>query len=73
MLAICNTVVDCLNLTAPSNGQVSLTTTTFGSVAMYTCEEGYLVMGSAMRQCQANGNWSEEEPTCESKLLAMVF
>ena len=60
-------VVDCLSLAAPSNGQVSLTATTFGSVAMYTCEEGYLLMGVPIRQCQANGTWSEEEPFCESK------
>ena len=62
-------VVDCFNLTAPSNGQVSLTTTTFGSVVMYTCKEGYLVMGSAMRECLANGSWSQQEPVCQSKLL----
>ena len=62
-------VVDCLNLTSLSNGQVSLTTSTFGSVAMYTCEEGYLVVGSATRECLANGSWSQQEPVCESKLL----
>ena len=65
-------VVDCLNLTSPSNGQVSLTTTTFGSVATYSCEEGYLLEGFPMRECQANGNWSEEEPVCASKLLYVV-
>ena len=60
-------VVDCMNLTDPSNGRVSLTTTIYGSVAAYTCEEGYMLMGSAMRQCMANGNWSQQEPVCRSK------
>ena len=60
-------VVDCLNLTSPSNGQVSLATTTLGSVAMYTCDNGYEVVGASMRECQANGSWSENEPVCESK------
>ena len=62
-------VVDCSSLTSPSNGEVSLTTTTFESVAMYTCEEGYLLMGSPMRECQADGNWTQQDPLCESKFL----
>ena len=62
-------VVDCLNLTSPSNGQVSHRTTTFGSVATYTCEDGYMLMGFPMRECLSNGNWSQEEPVCESKSL----
>ena len=64
-------VVDCLNLTSPSNGEVSLNTTTFESVATYTCEEGYLLGGFPVRECQANGSWSEEEPFCVRKLLKM--
>ena len=60
--------MDCLNLTAPRNGQLSLTTTTFGSVATYNCEEGYILMGFSMRECLANGSWSLMEPVCESKL-----
>ena len=69
MLLILRTfsVVDCLNLTSPSNGEVSLTTTTPGSVATYTCDTGYEVVGASMRECQVNGSWSENGPVCESK------
>ena len=65
-------VVDCLNLTDPSNGQVLLSTTTFRSIATYSCEEGYILIGIPMRECQSNGSWSEEEPSCESKLWLMI-
>ena len=59
--------LDCLNLTSPSNGQVSLTAATPGSVATYTCDNGYEVVGASVRECQANGSWSEDEPVCDSK------
>ena len=60
--------MDCLGLTDPSNGQVFLATTILGSVATYTCEDGYMLMGIAMRECLASGSWSQQEPVCESKL-----
>ena len=66
-------VVDCLNLTSPSNGQVSVSTTTFGSVATYTCEDGYMLMGFPMRECLSNGSWSQQEPVCESKSSNIKF
>ena len=68
MFWLCPVVV-CLNLTVPNNGEVSLVSATFGSVATYTCEEGYLLVGDAMLECLMNGSWSQQEPSCESKLL----
>ena len=66
-------VVDCSNLTSPSNGHVSVSTTTFGSMATYTCEEGYMLMGFPMRECLSNGSWSQQEPVCESKSSNIKF
>ena len=62
-------VVDCFNLTSPTNGQVSLDMTTFGAVANYSCNDGYILMGPNVRNCQSNGSWSEDIPVCQSKLL----
>ena len=56
--------VDCGTLSRPPNGRVDVTTTTFGSTALYGCDQGYALSGSAMRNCQANGTWSGTEPTC---------
>lgn len=32
----------------------------------YECEEGYEVMGDDMRQCQADGTWSGDNPECSA-------
>ena len=57
--------MDCGSLTDPANGTVSLITTTFGSTATYTCNGvNYLLVGEAMRTCQATGSWSSDTPTC---------
>lgn len=54
----------CPNLTAPANGFVTFETD-IGSVAEYSCEDGFLLAnGSQQRQCGAEGQWSGEEPRC---------
>jgi CUB/sushi domain-containing protein len=55
---------DCLGLAAPANGSVSAPTTTYGSVATYSCSIGYGASGSSTRTCQADGTWSGTAPTC---------
>jgi hypothetical protein len=64
-------VVDCGTLTDPANGSVSLSGTTFGSQAFYTCEDGHGFPESSSdlvtRECLVSG-WSGLEPTCERKL-----
>ena len=59
-------VVDCFTLTNPTNGQVSLDMTTFGAVANYSCNEGYILMGPTARACQSNENWTDDPPLCQS-------
>jgi len=61
------TAVDCGELSAPANGQVSDPQTTFGSDATYSCNLSYTVSGNSVRTCQADGSWSGTEPVCESK------
>ena len=39
--------------------------TTYQSVAVYQCNEGYTLQGQAITACQANGTWSGTTPTCE--------
>ena len=58
-------VVDCGSLQDPENGMVTVTETTFGSIASYSCSgSNYLLMGAAERTCQADGMWSGSVPIC---------
>ncbi len=45
-----------------SNGTVEHNDTT----ATYTCNNRYMILGSSSRQCQDNGEWSGDAPSCES-------
>ena len=42
----------------------------FGSVASYSCDKGYELMGDANRTCGENELWSGEQPTCISMLIS---
>ena len=64
------TVVDCGNLTHPTNGSVNHTAgTTFRQTATYSCNTGYNLVGNSTRTCQATGNWSGSALTCQGMLL----
>ena len=57
-------------LLPPLNGTVSLLTRTVGSVAMYTCNTDFeIVGGNVMRTCGANSAWDGEELDCSGKYL----
>ena len=58
-------VLDCgmANITAPELGQLSVESTLFGSVASYTCESDYILVGDEERTCSLNG-WSGTQPEC---------
>ena len=68
------TAVDCGNLTNPGNGSVTHTAgTIFEQTATYSCDTGYNLVGNSTRTCQATGNWSGSEPTCQGMLLHCVL
>ncbi|XP_072130143.1 E-selectin-like isoform X2 [Mobula birostris] len=39
---------------------------TFRSVCVYSCAEGFLLIGSESLQCNSSGKWSSPIPTCEA-------
>ena len=51
-------------ITVPENGQVSVGDFTFGSVATYSCNDGFVLIGNSTRICQADETWSDDNPTC---------
>ena len=66
------TAVPCGNLSSPANGRVRIDGSTFGSQANYSCSEGYVLNDNSSRMCQADGQWSGSEPTCEGMPLICV-
>jgi hypothetical protein len=57
-------IKDCGPLSQPAQGSVSVPSTTYGSVATYSCPVGYGPVPGATRTCQADGTWSGTAPTC---------
>ncbi len=65
--------VDCLGLTNPTDGMVTLTTTTFEGIATYSCNTGLSLSGEATRTCQDTGVWTGLAPTCVGMLSLCSF
>ena len=70
MLVPIDMTVDCGTLNNPNNGEVTLTGTTVGDSATYTCNAGFRIRNSAptVRTCQGSGQWSGDEPACEGNV-----
>ena len=61
-------MVDCDSLNNPFNGQVNMSSgNTVGSIAIYTCNNGYNLKGSSSRTCGSGGTWTNVVPECNSK------
>eukprot|EP00117_Sycon_ciliatum_P036248 scpid11835/ scgid3889/ Sushi, von Willebrand factor type A, EGF and pentraxin domain-containing protein 1 len=58
-------IVDCGTLSPPNNGQMSGTETMYRSQVRFTCSDGYILTGSMVRTCQANGLWSGQQSSCQ--------
>lgn len=58
-------VKDCGPLATPTNGVVNVPSgTTYGQTATYSCNPGYILTGSATRQCAEDGYWTGALPVC---------
>lgn len=40
---------------------------TFKDVVQFGCDEGYLLTGSAVRECLSSGTWDGDVPECKRK------
>ncbi|KAL9989269.1 hypothetical protein ACROYT_G003802 [Oculina patagonica] len=57
---------DCGTLAVPMNGSITGRETTFPNEVNFSCDEGFLLNGSTVRRCQADGSWSGTEASCEA-------
>ena len=57
-------IVACPLLDSPSDGSITVSTTTPGSTVSYTCELGYILDGLDTRTCLDNGTWTGFDPLC---------
>ena len=64
-------IADCGMPEIPSNGMVSYNSTVEGSMANYTCDEGYILDGVVQRICEENGRWSGDVQ-CQRKLIGIT-
>jgi len=55
-------------LSAPGNGEVFASVSADGLQAKYTCNFGYNLIGSASRDCLADGSWGGAAPVCDRTL-----
>ena len=56
----------CNNLTI-NNGNVELTQNRVGAVALLNCDLGFTLVGSGIRRCLSNGQWSGTQSICTRK------
>ena len=54
----------CPLLSAPENGAVMVNGWSVGEMAVFTCNEGYELVGASKLTCQENGMWDNPPPMC---------
>ena len=64
--------IDCGDPGTPTNGQRSLSSTTYNSAVTYTCDVGYTLQGSNSRTCQSDGQWSGSVPQCNREFIVAL-
>ena len=56
---------ECPELPDPPHGQVHLTGRHFNDRAVYTCDDGYQIVGLEQVICNSDGMWSGAQPSCK--------
>ena len=68
------TVVRCGPLTNPTNGQVDTPSgTTFGSVATFSCNTGYIMSHQQVVMCGADRMWTPASPSCLGEIIDLLL
>ena len=68
--------IQCGNATEVTHGKIVYPNgTQENQVALYTCDDGYVLEGPDMLRCNATGHWTPDAPVCEAsgKMLNLVL
>ena len=66
-MSIFASVITCGDPGTVANGQRDATAgTAYGATLTFSCNEGYRLLGNAVRRCEESGQWSGSQPTCNS-------
>ncbi|KAJ8415730.1 hypothetical protein AAFF_G00402870 [Aldrovandia affinis] len=57
-------IISCGELHTAPHGRKIGTQNTFGATAIFTCDQGYVLLGSTVRECLSSGLWSGTETQC---------
>ena len=60
--------VNCGGLPSPMNGSISGNLTVYPNIVTFSCDAGFILRGSSVRECQSNGTWHGYETNCEGKM-----
>lgn len=64
---------DCGPIQAPRNGTKHGSQTTYLNKILFTCDNGFNLIGSNERQCTSDGVWSGAETLCEGEMILEVW
>ena len=63
--------MDCGNINTPRNGSKIGEETTYPQSVEFVCDEGFVLLGSKVRSCQASGTWSGVQLLCKGKRVSI--
>ena len=73
-LIFISVTVDCGTIDAPMNGSLSSNQTVYPNSMHFACDPGFILSGSKLRICQANGTWDGMKTVCSGKInLCLMF
>ena len=64
---------ECPRLDDPPDGTVSVTGYSIGHFATYSCDDGFDLVGEAVRMCMDNSQWSGDAPQCISREYTYMY
>ena len=66
--------MECSLLDAPNNGYVDIDSYRVGSIARFSCKEGFEIVGHSHSVCLVTGEFSPSTlPQCERKLIYFIL
>ena len=67
IVAIASTfvAVSCGGLPSPMNGSISGNLTVYPNIVTFSCDPGFILRGSSVRNCQSNGTWGGYKTVCK--------